>query len=159
MSFSPAPARCATRWNLPAQERSIFAIESSTLEPQLERVNLVPLLSKVVGRTRSGNPAHKLNTALPQGLTAMVDPQRIEQAIQTLLDHALARCPRGSWIDVGLRRPLVGLARIELRDFGRPASEDTRRRLAEGGESDRQQPSRDGHGGPRTRSSGGARPS
>jgi PAS domain S-box-containing protein len=114
-----------------------IAIESSTLEPQLERVNLVPLLSKVVGRTRSGNPAHKLNTALPQGLTAMVDPQRIEQAIQTLLDHALARCPRGSWIDVGLRRPLVGLARIEIRDFGRPASEDTPQRLAEGGESDR----------------------
>jgi len=113
------------------------AIESSTLEPQLERVNLVPLLSQVVVRTRMRSPAHKLNTAFPQGLTALLDPRRIEQAIETLLEHAIARCPRGCWIDVDLRRPLVGLARIEIRDYGRPASEEARRRLAEGDESDR----------------------
>jgi signal transduction histidine kinase len=113
------------------------AIESSTLELQLERANLVPLMNRVVARTRSRSRAHKLNAALPQGLTALVDVERIEQAIQTLLDHALARCPRGCWIDVDLRRPLVGLARIEIRDFGQPVSDDVRQQLAKGAESDR----------------------
>lgn len=112
-------------------------IEARTLELQLVRVNLVPLMNDVIARTRARNPAHKLNAALPQGLTALVDAERVEEVVQLLLDNAIARTPRGCWIDVDLRRPLVGLARIEVRDFGRPASVETRRRLIEDADSDR----------------------
>jgi K+-sensing histidine kinase KdpD len=41
----------------------------------------------------------------------------------------MARNPRGCWIDVELKRPLVGLVRLEVRDVGRPVSDATRRRL------------------------------
>jgi signal transduction histidine kinase len=71
----------------------------------------------------------RLNLAVPQGLTALADPARIEQVIRTLIEQAMARNPRGCWIDVELKRPLVGLARIEVRDVGRPVSDATRRRL------------------------------
>jgi signal transduction histidine kinase len=113
------------------------AIEARTLELKFERVNLVPLVNQVVARSRSRGTPHKLNIAMPQGLTALVDPQRIDQVVQALLDHALARCPRGCWIDVDLRRPLVGLARLEVRDFGRSVPERVRQRLRDGGGSDR----------------------
>lgn len=93
-------------------------INSGALELRPERVNLVPLVARVVSETRSRGVPHKINLAMPQGLTAYGDPRLLEQVVQTLLDHALNRCPRGGWIDVDLRRPLVGLARLEVRDLG-----------------------------------------
>lgn len=112
------------------------AIESNILELKLERVNLVPLMNRVVARTRSRGTPHKLNVAFPQGLTALIDSERIAQVVDVLIDHALARSPRGSWIDIDLRRPLAGLARIEIRDYGRPVTSDVRTRLLEGGDPD-----------------------
>lgn len=92
-------------------------INAGALELRPERVNLVPLVARVVSKTRSRGVPHKINVAMPQGLTAYGDPRLLEQTVQTLLDHALGRCPRGGWIDVDLRRPLVGLARLEVRDL------------------------------------------
>src|SRR5207249_4338199 len=77
---------------------------------------------------------HKLNTALPQGLTALVDAERVEQVVETLLGQAMQRNPRGCWIDVDLRRPLVGLAQIEVRDYGRAVSGEEIQRLLETGD-------------------------
>jgi signal transduction histidine kinase len=51
--------------------------------------------------------------------------------MRTLLELAITRNPRGCWIDVELRRPLAGLARIEVRDVGRPISEQLRQRLTD----------------------------
>ena len=102
------------------------------VELHFQRINLVPLVSRVVARARSRGTPHKLNMALPQGLTANVDPERIESVIELLIEKVFERSPVGCWIDVDLRRPLTGQARIEVRDFGRPLDEATRRRLAEG---------------------------
>lgn len=113
------------------------AIESGALEVRGERVNLVPLINRAVSRLRERGLPHKINVAVPQGLTATADVTRLEQLVEALLDHAVARCPRGCWIDVDLRRPLVGLARLEVRDFGRPLSDEHRRELEAGGHSDR----------------------
>jgi K+-sensing histidine kinase KdpD len=107
------------------------AIASNTFELRVERVNLVPMLSRVVTRMRSRSMPHKLNLALPQGLTALVDAERIEYVVQTLVVQAMHRSPHGCWIDLELKRPLVGLARIEVRDFGQPVSDEVRRQLAE----------------------------
>ena len=96
-------------------------LNSGTRQLQPERVNLVPLVARVVSETRARGVPHKINVAMPQGLTAFGDPELIEQLVQTMLAQALARCPRGCWIDVDLRRPLVGLARLEVRDFGATA--------------------------------------
>jgi PAS domain S-box-containing protein len=99
---------------------------------QFQRLNLVPLVARVVARARSRGTPHKVNMALPQGLTATVDPERIEHVLDLLIEKVFERSPGGCWIDVDLRRPLTGQARIEVRDFGRPLDDATRRRLAEG---------------------------
>jgi PAS domain S-box-containing protein len=96
-------------------------IATGQLALQPRRVNLVPLLAAIVATARSKSKHHKINLAMPQGLTAMVDPRRIEQVIDTLLDHAMQRTPHGAWIDVDLRRPLVGVAHLEIHDYGRPS--------------------------------------
>jgi PAS domain S-box-containing protein len=111
------------------QLATFAAIKADQLELQLERVNLVPLISRVVADLRSRGTPCKVNVAMPQGLTAMVDPLLIEQAVRTLLELAVARNPHGCWIDVELRRPLVGLARLEIRDTGRAISDEVRERL------------------------------
>ena len=90
------------------------------LEP--ERVNLVPLASRVVAAMQSGRPMHKLRLAAPQGLTALVDPRRFGQLLNLALHDAIQRNPRGCWVDVEFRRPLVGLVRVEVRDYGRKVS-------------------------------------
>lgn len=109
------------------------SIETRMLQLNFERVNLVPIVSREVARLRERGLPHKLNVAVPQGLTATADAARIEQLVETLLEHAVARCPRGCWIDVDLRRPLVGIARLEVHDFGRALSEEQRRELEGGG--------------------------
>jgi signal transduction histidine kinase len=96
------------------------AIQAHTLEIQPQRVNLVPLVGRIVAGHRSRGTTCKLNVAMPQGLTAMADPVRIEQALR--------RNPRGCWVDVELRRPLVGLARLEVRDFARTITDRSRLR-------------------------------
>lgn len=106
-------------------------MKAGELEPHLERVNLVPLLGKIVADTRRQGRPHKVNVAMPQGLTAQVDADLIECAVRALIEHALARSPRGSWVDVELRRPLTGLARLEVRSFGPPLPAAERRRLRE----------------------------
>jgi signal transduction histidine kinase len=104
-------------------------IEANAIELRPERINLVPLVGRVVAEMRSRATASRINLAVPQGLTALVDPARIEQVIRTLVEHAMARNPRGCWIDVELKRPLVGLARLEVRDVGRPVSDAVRRQI------------------------------
>jgi PAS domain S-box-containing protein len=110
------------------------SIQSGTFELACERVNLVPLIGRIVATARLRSPAHRLNVAAPQGLTATGDPQRLEQVLRTLIDRAVRRNPRGCWIDVDARRPLAGLAQIEVRDYGRPMSTRARARVTSGRE-------------------------
>jgi len=102
------------------------AIETGTLELNTQRVNLVPLVSRIVAAARARSTAHRLNFAAPQGLTAMCDPDRVGALVEDLIRRAIRRNPRGCWIDVDLRRPLAGMARIEVRDYGRGLSRTER---------------------------------
>jgi two-component system sensor kinase FixL len=102
------------------------AIQTGSLQMTLDRVNLVPLLIRVVAAARLRAPSHRLTLAVPQGLTAMVDPLRIERVLTELIDQAMRRSPRGCWIDIDLRRPLAGQARLEVRDYGRPIADEAR---------------------------------
>jgi signal transduction histidine kinase len=82
-----------------------------------------------VAVARARATAHQIRFAAPQGLTALVDGPRLAQVVQDLILQAIRRNPRGCWIDVDLRRPLAGLARIEVRDYGRHLSARERERL------------------------------
>jgi PAS domain S-box-containing protein len=105
------------------------ALQAGALEIRPERVNLVPLVTRLVAEARERCPLHRVRLAAPQGLTAQVDAARLERVIRQLLDQAFRRNPRGGWVDVELRRPLVGLARLEIRDYGRPVPAAMRERL------------------------------
>jgi PAS domain S-box-containing protein len=113
------------------------ACQSATFQLNSERVNLVPLISRVVTAARARSAANQIRLAAPQGLTALVDAQRLEQVVQDLILQAIRRNPRGCWIDVDVRRPLAGLARIEVRDYGRHLSARERDRLPDGPRPDR----------------------
>jgi PAS domain S-box-containing protein len=104
-------------------------IHAGEFELQPERVNLVPLVTRVVSQVRAAAPLHRIKVGAPQGLTAVCDPARIEAVVSDLLQRAIRRNPRGCWIDVDLRRPLAGVAQIEIRDYGRRISERERARL------------------------------
>lgn len=104
-------------------------IQTGTLALDLERVNLVPLVARVVATARLRSSNHKFNVALPQGLTALVDAGRFAQVIDALIGQAMHRNPRGCYIDIDLRRPLVGLAQLEVRDYGRAVSAEDQQRL------------------------------
>ena len=102
------------------------AIQTGALELHCDRVNVVPLVGRVVAGARARWPLHQVKLGGPQGLTASADAERIEQVLNDLVDRAARRNPHGCWIDVDLRRPLAGVARIEVRDYGRRLSERER---------------------------------
>jgi PAS domain S-box-containing protein len=108
---------------------TIAEIQSGTYAIQADRVNLVPLIARVVGDSRSRAPGHRLKLSAPQGLTAICDAARIESVVADLIQRAVRRNPRGCWIDVDLRRPLAGVAQIEVRDYGRRLTARGRDRL------------------------------
>ena len=113
------------------------AILTGGFELENERVNLVPLLGKVVATVRSSAPVHKVKLGAPQGLTAQVDSRRIERVLQDVIERAIRRNPRGCWVDIDLRRPLAGTARVEVRDYGHRLSTRERERLVNPSASDR----------------------
>lgn len=120
-------------------ERALEEIEAASriltgaFEVQVERVNLVPLAGRLVAEFRCTSPTHRFSLAAPQGLIAVCDPRRIEALLCDLLQRALRRNPRGCWIDLDLRRPLAGVARIEVRDYGRALRERERLGAADRG--------------------------
>jgi PAS domain S-box-containing protein len=109
----------------------LAALQAGTLEMAAERVNLVPLLGRVVVDARARSSTHRLKLGAPQGLTTVGDKDRLVQIVEFLLGQAVRRNPRGCWIDIDLRRPLAGLARIEVRDYGRRLSDRERAQLAD----------------------------
>jgi K+-sensing histidine kinase KdpD len=130
-------ARTASARHILDELSTLAAANAYTLELRPERINLVPLVGRVVAQMRARGTPCKLNVALPQGLTALVDPLRIEQLLRTLLEGAMRRNPRGCWVDLDVRRPLAGLARIEIRDIGRPVTDGVRQRLQDVASADR----------------------
>ncbi|HEV7666600.1 MAG TPA: ATP-binding protein, partial [Chloroflexota bacterium] len=100
----------------------LAALQADTLDIALERVNLVPLIGRIVAETRARSRVHRLKLGAPQGLTTVGDKDRLSHIVEFLLRQAIRRNPRGCWIDIDLRRPLAGLARIEVRDYGRRLS-------------------------------------
>jgi PAS domain S-box-containing protein len=104
-------------------------IQLGTFHLDCARVNLVPVINRIVAAARKRSASHQMRLAAPQGLTAIVDGRRIEQVVKDLLHQAIQRNPRGCWIDVDLSRPLAGLARIEVRDYGRHLSARERDQL------------------------------
>jgi two-component system, OmpR family, sensor kinase len=74
------------------------------LEPQT--VSISGLLEQSASRARASADSAAVRLALdvPQGLTGYMDPDRVEQAVDNLLDNALRFAPAGSQITLSARR-------------------------------------------------------
>jgi PAS domain S-box-containing protein len=112
-------ARAELEHALHEQQQLLAAV----LHLRPERTNLVSLVGRAVASARGESQPHRVKVSMPQALTATVDPMRFEQVVQALVDRAMRRNPNGCWIDVDLRRPLPGVARLEVRDYGRPVGD------------------------------------
>jgi PAS domain S-box-containing protein len=120
-----------------AQIDTTASIASGAFELRAARVNLVPPVNKLVADARAQSPMHRLKCGAPQGLTARCDADRIVAVLADVIRRAVRRNPRGCWIDVDLRRPLAGLAYLEVRDYGRPLSPRERAALLGANAADR----------------------
>jgi two-component system, OmpR family, sensor kinase len=74
------------------------------LEP--ETVSISDLLEQSASRARASADSAAVSLALdvPQGLTGYLDPDRVEQAVDNLLDNALRFAPAGSQITLSARQ-------------------------------------------------------
>jgi signal transduction histidine kinase len=86
---------------------------------QPDRTNLKSLMERSVARTRGLSPTADLQCRVdcPEGLCALVDPDRMRQVIDNLLDNAIRLAPSGTEIVVSARptnRDLI----IEVTDSG-----------------------------------------
>ena len=109
-------------------------LRSGTFALSRERVNLVPLLGSIVAQMRTRR--HRMKLAAPQSLRLLGAYRRLELVARMLVGQARRRNPRGCWIDVDLRRPLGGVARVEVRDYGRTLSPAERAALTDGSSPD-----------------------
>jgi two-component system, OmpR family, sensor kinase len=93
--------------------------DSGHLDLRLAETDLRELINRSVGRagTRLAAAGVRCHTDVPPGTRARVDPDRIRQAVDNLLDNALRFTPRGSVIVVTAAEDGPDV-RIEVRDDG-----------------------------------------
>src|SRR5207237_8391917 len=64
------------------------AIETGAFSMSTERVNLVPLVSRIVAAARRRSSWQRLNFGAPQGLSVECDPGRVEGVVRDLIERA-----------------------------------------------------------------------
>ena len=79
--------------------------DEGTLILEPETVSISDLLEQSASRARASAASAAVSLALdvPQGLTGYLDPDRVEQAVDNLLDNALRFAPAGSQITISAR--------------------------------------------------------
>ena len=102
-------------------EQLLFLAKSDEdkIPPQLARTNIAELLTRsaehAAGRARAAGVSCRVNA--PDGLVAAVDPDRIREAVDNLVDNALRFAPAGT--PIALSASTIGQdLLIEVRDSG-----------------------------------------
>ena len=104
-------------------DRGLFALS-------MEVVDLAALVRRVARRLQTQQTA--IHALTPRELIAAVDPDRIEEAIENLLNNACRHAPRGTPVSLMLKtdtRPGGEWAEISVRDSGPGISPDLLPRL------------------------------
>ncbi len=114
-----------------AQLLDVSRLDTGQLALALELTDLGALAEAVVAAGVARTDRHQITLAAETGLSATVDPLRLEQVLTNLLDNAIKYSPAGGDIDIVLARR--GADRIELavRDHGLGVPPDQRDRLFE----------------------------
>jgi PAS domain S-box-containing protein len=110
----------------------VSAIQAGLLKLTFQEVDLAPLVRQGVASAQSGAPEHTIAVHSPETLMLTIDPQRVQQVINNLLDNAIRFSPWGGTIEVGLTRPDAASACLEVRDHGLGVPSEHRRNLFDG---------------------------
>ncbi|MDQ6669585.1 MAG: PAS domain-containing sensor histidine kinase [Chloroflexota bacterium] len=107
----------------------VSAIQTDRLEVNFQVVDLAALVSR--GVTAAQSEAHRHTIALDSPATLMlaVDPQRLQQVLNNLLENAIRFSPHGGTIEVSLTHPDPGSVWLEVRDYGLGVSPEHRSHL------------------------------
>ena len=98
----------------------VTRLQAGRLEVYLEPTDLVALAQRIVKRLQMRTERHRLSllTSLEQ-LVVHIDPGRIEQVLDKLIDNAIKHSPQGSPIEVTVQEEIeTGEAILSVRDHG-----------------------------------------
>jgi len=115
--------------NLVVRLLDISRLEGGELELERQTVDLVPLVRSVVETMQAETRRHALTLRAPATLTAMVDPQRLQEVLYNLIDNAIRYSPRGGPVEVELAEAGPGRVRIAVRDYGMGVAPEKRAQL------------------------------
>ncbi|GLJ80453.1 sensor histidine kinase [Microbacterium imperiale] len=101
------------------------------IELTIEETDIATLLDQVTGplRLSAERAGIALEVEVPPGLTAVVDPARITQAVENLLTNAIKFTARGGTVTVRARRDDAGDLHISVSDTGIGMTPDEQRRV------------------------------
>lgn len=108
----------------------VTRLQAGRLALQLEPLDLVPLIQRLVSRLQMTTDHHQLDvqSAVPH-LVVDADSRRIEQVLSNLLGNAIKYSPDGGSIDVGIyQNEETNTALVSIRDcgIGIPAQQQAR---------------------------------
>lgn len=98
----------------------VTRLQAGRLELYIEPVDMVALLQRVIARLQITTEKHTLalHTAL-EHLVVEVDPRRIEQVLNNILNNAIKYSPDGGLIEMSIcREPETSGALISIKDHG-----------------------------------------
>jgi PAS domain S-box-containing protein len=107
----------------------VTAIQAGTLELAFQAVDLVPLVLQSVGTAQAASPQHTIAVHTPETVIISIDPRRIQQVLNNLLENAIRFSPLGGAIEVELVQPNAASAFLEVRDYGLGVSPEHRPHL------------------------------
>ncbi|HET9240674.1 MAG TPA: HAMP domain-containing sensor histidine kinase [Oligoflexus sp.] len=106
-------------------------IESGQLEIMKTEADLSTLVHESVALHRSTSQVHKINVSLPSGpVVAEIDPLRVMQVLNNLINNAIKYSPNGGVVSVCLLNQ-NGLATIEVGDNGIGIAPDDKEKIFE----------------------------
>jgi signal transduction histidine kinase len=93
-------------------------IQSGRLRLDLEATDLSALLARMVDEARARSTRHDLVVTAPGPVWARVDPLRIEQVVNNLLDNAIKFSPEGGKVEVDIASLCPDRVTFSVRDQG-----------------------------------------
>jgi PAS domain S-box-containing protein len=98
----------------------VTRLQAGRLEVYLEPTDLVALAQRIVKRCQMRTERHRISllTSL-EHLVIHIDPGRVEQVLDNLIDNAIKYSPQGNPIEVTVREEIeTGEAILSVRDYG-----------------------------------------
>ncbi|HEX2172512.1 MAG TPA: ATP-binding protein, partial [Dehalococcoidia bacterium] len=96
----------------------VSRLDAGRLAPDRQPTNLSALVERTVASQRPFAPVHDLIARVAPDVRACIDPFRIEQVLNNLIENAVRYSPQGGPIEVELVRPDPATARLTVRDHG-----------------------------------------